>query len=439
MSNNRSIGIIGGGMMGMTLALRLSEQGFKVTLLEAQERTGGLAVPVTIGDYTWDQFYHVILLSDRNLLDLLDRLDLKEKIRWTRTKTGFFADRRLHSMSNIVEFLSFPPLSLAQRIRLGLAIFFASRIKDGERLEKISVSDWLTHLSGKSTFNKVWLPLLKGKLGENYRVTSASFIWAIIARMYAARRSGLKQEMFGYVEGGYATILKHLRKRLDEGGVETLCRTPVERVLSRNGKVDVVSREGSLLQFDDVILTISANEIPNLCPDLSPSERQRLEKIKYQGVVCAAFLLKRSLSDYYITNITDGALPFTAVIEMTSVVDRNHFGGSALVYLPLYVTHHDRSWTRTDQEIQDEFLRGLEMMHPSFQREDILACTVVRAKDVLPVTTLNYSRELLPPAKTSLEHVFVVNSAQIANGTMNVNEIIGLANQKTKQIEQMIG
>ena len=36
---------------------------------------------------------------------------------------------------------------------------------------------------------------------------AASFIWATIQRLYAARRSGLKKEMFGYVPGGYAHVL----------------------------------------------------------------------------------------------------------------------------------------------------------------------------------------------------------------------------------------
>ena len=36
----------------------------------------------------------------------------------------------------------------------------------------------------------------------------AAFIWATIARMYAARRSGLKEERFGYVPGGYARVLE---------------------------------------------------------------------------------------------------------------------------------------------------------------------------------------------------------------------------------------
>jgi hypothetical protein len=39
---------------------------------------------------------------------------------------------------------------------------------------------------------------------------------------------------------------------------------------------------------------------------------------------------------------------------------------------------------------------------------------------------LNYSRDL-PPTKTSVDGVYIVNSAQIVNGTLNVNETIRLA------------
>ncbi|HXG85881.1 MAG TPA: hypothetical protein VNI84_17810, partial [Pyrinomonadaceae bacterium] len=73
------------------------------------------------------------------------------------------------SMSNTLEFLQFPPLDLISKFRLGATIFYASKVKDWKALEKISVEDWLTKLSGKKTFEKMWKPLLKAKLGEAYR------------------------------------------------------------------------------------------------------------------------------------------------------------------------------------------------------------------------------------------------------------------------------
>jgi hypothetical protein len=57
----------------------------------------------------------------------------------------------------------------------------------------------------------------------------------------------------------------------------------------------------------------------------------------------------------------------------------------------------------------------------------VIAARVSRARDVLAVTTLDYSRRCLPPLRTSLPGVYVVNSAQIAHGTLNVNETLALA------------
>jgi len=171
---------------------------------------------------------------------------------------------------------------------------------------------------------------------------------------------------------------------------------------------------------------------------LSESEKERLKKVIYEGVVCAAFVLRKPLGGFYVTNLTDGKAPFTGVIEMTAVVDRVCFGGNSLVYLPRYAGHEDYIWKKGDDEILGEFARSMEKMYPGFREDDVVAGKIARATEAFPVTTLNYSTELLPRTQTSLENVFVVNSAQISNGTMNVNEIVRLANRKAVEIEKLI-
>src|SRR5213594_5034349 len=220
-------GIVGGGFLGMTLAHRLAQHGQDVTLFEAAPQLGGLASAWNLGDVVWDRHYHVTLLSDTHLRALLAELGLEQEMAWVETRTGFYTDGTLYSMSNIPEFLRFPPLSLFSKLRLGATILYASRIRNWKKLEKIPVADWLRRWSGRATFEKIWLPLLRAKLGENYRKASAAFIWAIIARMYAARRTGLKKEMFGYVRGGYARILDRFTRVLTEDGVRLLTGRPV--------------------------------------------------------------------------------------------------------------------------------------------------------------------------------------------------------------------
>jgi hypothetical protein len=50
---------------------------------------------------------------------------------------------------------------------------------------------------------------------------------------------------------------------------------------------------------------------------------------------------------------------------------------------------------------------------------------VSRVRHVFPIATLGYSRSL-PPIETSVPGAYLLNSAHIVNGTLNVNETLGL-------------
>ncbi|MGI9034991.1 MAG: NAD(P)/FAD-dependent oxidoreductase [Pyrinomonadaceae bacterium] len=488
-----NIAIIGSGFLGLTLALRLAENGAKVTVFESAPEIGGLASAWQIGDdVVWDKHYHVTLLSDSFTRKIVEEIGLKNEFEWVETKTGFYTDAKLVSMSNTLEFLQFPPLDLISKFRLGATIFYASRVKNWKALEKISVEDWLVKFSGKKTFEKMWKPLLKAKLGEAYKETSAAFIWATIQRMYAARNSGLKREMFGYVRGGYARVLEKFGEYLREKGVEIKLNSRIEKVEKlSNGKIAVsvaesdksnsvgsisttrastvptlkvsnkmvdnssltgmenlaqteVGFHSALLNsslsatntennFNSVILTCPSNVAAKILPQLAETEKAKLENIKYQGVVCASALMKKSLSEFYVTNITDET-PFTGIIEMSALVDKKEFGGSALVYLPKYVAPDDELFEKTDAEIEEIFLNALEKMYSHFSRKDVLAFKVSRVRQVFPLPTLNYSANV-PPVETSLENIFILNSAQITNGTLNVNETIQLAERFLNELK----
>ena len=161
---------------------------------------------------------------------------------------------------------------------------------------------------------------------------------------------------------------------------------------------------------------------------MSAEEAAKLRGIQYLGIVCASLLLKKPLAGFYVTNITDPGIPFTAVVEMTTLVDRAELGGHTLVYLPKYVDPDDPVFAQPDGEIAESFLAGLERMVPGFDRGDVIAFRVSRVKHVFALPTLHYSRSL-PPMTTSVPGLHLVNAAHIVHGTLNVNETILLANR----------
>jgi protoporphyrinogen oxidase len=420
--------IVGGGFLGMTLALRLSQQGKAVTLFESAPMLGGLASSWTLGDVVWDRHYHVTLPCDEHLRSLLGELGLGDELQWATTRTGFYSDCKLYSLSNTLEFLKFPLLNFSDKVRLGATILYASKVQNWQALEKIPVTEWLERWSGRRVMAKIWHPLLRAKLGEDYHRASAAFIWSSIARMYSARQAGAKKEVFGYVAGGYARVIERYGEVLAQQGVCCRLGTLVERVRSHSGtgaRVELAT--GAHYDYDHVALTTACPLTVRMCPDLTTPEKDRLNRIQYQGIICMSLLLEESLSEFYITNITDAWVPYTAVIEMSALVDRRFFGGRALVYLPKYVSATSPEFNLTDKQMEEKFLNALEHMYPKFSRSSVLSSRVSRVKYLLPIPTLNYSKDL-PGVSTSIPGIHIVNSAHIVNGTLNVNETVQLAN-----------
>jgi protoporphyrinogen oxidase len=425
-------GIVGGGMLGMTVAWNVVKAGHQATIFEAAPECGGLASPWQVGDVIWDRHYHVTLHSDVVLRALLSELGLQDELRWVKASTGFFVDSSLYPFSSALDYLRFPPLSPIQKVRLGATILKASRIADWLPLEDVTAVDWLARLGGRKTVERIWLPLLRAKLGPHAERASAAFIWAIIARMYAARRTGSKRELFGYVRGGYRRTLQRFEAELRRRGVEIRTSCPIRRIEPHGSGIEIAS-DGHAQYFDRTLVTLVPPIAARLCPTLTDEERARCLGVEYQGIVCASLLCDAPLTPYYITNIAADDVPFTAVIEMTALVDPRELGGRHLIYLPKYVPVGDAAFGLEDRSIESSFLSALERMHPTFRRESVRAFRVSRVPYVFPIPTLGYSHRL-PPVRTATPGLFMSSSAHIVNGTLNVNETVALANRVSTEL-----
>ena len=426
-SNLRGIrvGILGGGITGLTAAFYLLRRGAEVTVLERSTEAGGLASSFDFGPFSWDRFYHCILTSDRPLLQLISDLGLEPELRWTSTKTGFFSAGKLYSMSSTLDFLRFPPLTLWEKARLGAGILYASRIRDGQPLEAEFASEWLTRIFGRQNYQKMWAPLLKCKLGACRDEASAAFIWATISRLYSTREGDAsRKECLGYVRGGYRTVLERLLREIKAMSGEVRTGVEVKRVYSQGGSLRVLSQTDEF-KFDRVISTLPSPVLAKVAPQLEPEYVEKLTSVKYLGVVCFALLLRRSLTPYYVTNLIED-VPFTGVIEMTNLISADQTAGRHLVYLPKYTSPGDPLFEASEESIWSTFREGLRQVVPDLQDSDIEARHLFRERFVQPMPVLHYSR-IVPPMQTNIEGLLTANTTQIINSTLNNNEMVKIA------------
>jgi protoporphyrinogen oxidase len=430
-----TIAVVGGGMSGIAAALELGKSGrFQVTLLEKDAALGGLSSSYQWQDITCDRFYHVILSSDRHLIQLIKDLGLGPDLVWTSVRTGFFGEGELHSLSSVADFLRFPFLTFPQKIRMGWGILWSAALRNPSRLAAISSKVWLTGVFGSGAYESVWKPLLSSKLGPAGEEAPATFIWSTIKRLYGARSLIHKKEMMGHVRGGYHRILEAAQIKLQALDVDISTNCRVEKIIPGvPGEITVVS-SSERRSYDRVLLTVPSPEVYRIL-DGGPQSANLgyLRDVCYLGVVCVLLVLKRRLSPYYVINLLDRTLPFTGIIESTNVVSPGELGGRHLIYLPKYSLDVDDGSDRDDAELVRVFLQGLVKVIPEFRETDVLHAAVFRERYVQPIFFAERG-EAPPRSYAMLPNVFLANSAFIRGTPLNNEAILIIAQDAVKTL-----
>jgi protoporphyrinogen oxidase len=406
------IGIIGGGMLGLSLGYVLAKAGAEVTVLEGKHHAGGLLDTIDVDGARIDKYYHCILNSDADLLELVEELDLADHVRFGPAKQGFYRDGRLYPMASGKDLLCFPPLSLIERARLGLTILAAFRINDWAGLEDIAVEDWLVSLGGRGAFEKVWKPLLKAKFDTHYDRTPATYIWSRIKRTTSTKVAAGRADQFGYFVGSYSVLVNRLVERIGQAGSSVRLGARVETISIEDGSITGLVVNGDHLEYDAVVVTTPLPVLSALVPEPYRSQLALPPATEFLGVICGLLLLDRSLSPYYTLNIADEDIPFTGVIETTNVIAPEHVGGHHLVYVPKYVTRSSPFHELDDDQLRALYVEHLSRMVPAFRESTVRHAFVFRERYVEPLHQIGMPRPSVPMT-TSLNGLFIVNNGQI--------------------------
>lgn len=432
------VGILGGGIMGISLGYFLSKKGIEVEIFEASPMLGGLAGPLTLDDGTKvDRFYHAILSSDGHLRQLCTELGIADQLRFRETKMGFYYQSEIYSMNNMIEFLRFPPLGWIDRFRLGLTVLYAQFVRNWHNLESISVEKWLVRLSGQRTYKNIWLPMLKAKFDGNFDDTPATYIWSRLVRIKSTRSGANQKEEAGHLIGGYITLINAMADQIKAVGSQIHLQTPVSKIVIEQSKVLGIQVDDEIRKFDILVSTLQPPIFQRMIPDATKEYRDLIGQTEYLGIICPLLVLDRPLTGYWTLNITDDRIPFTGVIETTSYIDPQYVGSHHLVYLPKYTAPNSPLQKMTDEEIKELWLSYLESMFPKFERHWIRYFMMNRARYVEPLHPLN-GTHLIPPVHTPIKNLFLVTNAQIYPALTNGESITQKARDVSDLIEREI-
>ena len=229
------IGIVGGGIAGLTAAYRLSKQGHIVYLFEAEKRLGGLAQAVDFAGTKLDKFYRHVFKSDRDILALIDELKIAGSFKWLPSSMGFYHSGKIYGFSTPMDLLRFKPLPLIDRIKAGLMSLYLQRVKNWKKYEGITVKEWVEKYVSKKVYEVIWEPLLEQKFSGRADKVSMTFLYGRLhSRM--ASRSGAK-EVLGYMEGSYQLLIDILENEVTKEGGKIFKGAAVSKVITGGGRV----------------------------------------------------------------------------------------------------------------------------------------------------------------------------------------------------------
>ncbi len=249
-NNHKShVVIIGAGFTGLAAAYEISRQGIGVTVFEKEDELGGLAGSFKIDGGWLEKFYHHWFNNDKYIIQLAKDMGAEDQVIFRPTMTGVYFDKKIFKLSTPMDVLRFKPLSLLNRIRLGLLVLKARRVKDWKQLESITAGEWLIGLCGEKVYEVVWEPLLRGKFGSSAPEISAVWFWNKLLLRGGSRGNGGK-EVLAYYQGGFAALVERIASKIIAAGGVIKTGEPVEALIVLKNAVLLVRA----LEFDPIVL-----------------------------------------------------------------------------------------------------------------------------------------------------------------------------------------
>ena len=391
------IGIVGGGITGLSAAYYLSQKGHQISLFEKDSRLGGLAAGVEIDGGLVDKYYHHLFAGDRLVIDLIKEVGLGGRLVFKKPQTAIFYQGQIYPFTSALDLLRFTPLGLIDRLRFGVVGLYLKAIPDGKKYSTVAAQDWLRRFYGRKAYEVVWEPLLRSKFGRNISNISMAWFWS---RVHDRTFS------LGYLKGGFQLLIETLRKELKQKGACVNLGVSIVSIISHHGGVEIILEEGQNkhLVFDKVVVTTP------------------LPEITFRSALSLILVLKKPFTNYYWLNVNDESFPFVAAVEQTNFVSA---GGKTILYLGSYLDPADEKLQLSDEGLLDLYLPYLQKINPEFSRAWIEKQFVFKDSFAQPIVTTDYESKI-PPFETPLKNVYLATMAQVYPQDRGMNQAVKL-------------
>lgn len=409
------VAVIGGGLAGITAALRCADAGCAVTLFEARPQLGGLTHSFGRGELRVDNGQHVFLRCCTSYLALLDRLGVTDRVElqprlaipiltpgaqapvWLR-RSGLPAP--LHLTRSL---LAYRPLNLLERVRFALAAVALRRVDPrAEATDEQDFGTWLRrHGQSDQAITALWE--LVGVATLNSRADGASL--SLAATVF---QEGLLTDATAADIGWSRVPLRELHgdpavQCLGAAGAQLRTGTAVRRLDAGPAGGWQVVTDADRVDVDQVIVAVPPPAAEQLLPPgslaLRPGWSQRLGS---SPIVNVHLVLDRPVLDQpFIAGVNT---PVQWVFDRTS-----HSGLASGQYIAVSLSAADDYIDVPTAVLRDKFLPALAELLPQLRAAQVRDFFVTRERHAT-FRPAPGTAALRPPPVTATAGVFLAGA-----------------------------
>lgn len=295
LSGAKSVVVVGAGLAGLACAYELSQRGFEVTLLEKSPQLGGKIAswPIQVADesFMMEHGFHGFFPQYYNLNSLVAELGIRENFqslnsysvvyRYGKYQPEVFRPSRSAFPWNIVDLAIASPNRLRWGINLTKwehwqvfqAITGFQTEKSFQRLDHLSVAEWVQHNFPQGLYDLYFLPFAKSSLNAPDQMSVGElmqfFHFYFFGNPEGLAFNGTRQDMGN-------SLVQPIAKAIESKGGKIISGVNVSQIQVQQGRIHSLSYHQG--EGDDVPFWVERNSI------VDDVETRHDASLQYYGV-----------------------------------------------------------------------------------------------------------------------------------------------------------
>ena len=359
----RSAIVVGAGIAGIAAAVRLSEAGVRVTLLETRKKLGGRATSFddSRSGRTLDNCQHVVLGCCTNYMDLLRRLGSDHAIKWYREQYWIEVGGNISVIRRsplpapahfAISMLTAPMFTRGETLSLARACSAIMRA-DRRQHQDTTFAAYLASLGQSDRLlRRFWSPVVVSACNLDLDKVSASVAMHVFQEGFLAAAPAAD---IGISEVPLVRLYDQTEKLIAGAGGQMMLGSGVQ---SLNAK-GVTTSDGQTFEADAVVCAVPVERVRRIvsqeCLAIDP-RFQHLDEFGHSPILGVHMEFDRPIM---------GDLPHAVLVDRpTQWLFRKNSDGS---YVHAVISAADAWLELTEDQIGERVLADLRACLPAFQ------------------------------------------------------------------------